>query len=279
MISMPKLKQVPSLNYTASAISHDLVVMHVMEGGYEGSVAWLCDPRAQASVHLCMNEDGTEVTQLVPLQYKAWAQKAFNAKGISVELPGFTAKGLPEARWRAGARIAAWICHAYGIPPVWAKGGVARGVCQHVDLGAAGGGHHDCAPVDGEVWTKFMTYVKEEFDGFTADGLPEWALHGLPNPGRVALPPNAEGSSHGGVPRKADFDASHHPGPSGFPLGSIKDWQWRLRQVGANPELGVDGAVGLATRSAIRTFQKANGLSQSGEIDSQTWAALWEATK
>ena len=139
-IAMPRVLQMPTPNYTPSLIAHDLVILHMMEGGYAGSVAWLCDRRAQASAHLCMNDDGSEVTQLVPLQYKAWAQKAFNGKGVSVEMPGFTAKGVPDHRLRALAKIAAWLCRFYAIPPLWAKGGQGRGVCTHHDLGPAGGG-------------------------------------------------------------------------------------------------------------------------------------------
>src|SRR3954469_24631395 len=84
-IAMPRVRQCPTPNYTPSPIAHDLVILHMMEGGYAGSVAWLCDSRALASAHLCMNDDGSEVTQLVPLQFKAWAQKAFNSRGVSLE--------------------------------------------------------------------------------------------------------------------------------------------------------------------------------------------------
>jgi hypothetical protein len=51
------------------------------------------------------------------------------------------------------ATCAAWIAEeaaAFGIPIVKLSAGPAqsggRGVCQHADLGAAGGGHHDCGP-------------------------------------------------------------------------------------------------------------------------------------
>jgi hypothetical protein len=51
------------------------------------------------------------------------------------------------------ANCAAWIAEEakrYGIPierltPSEAQGS-GRGVCQHVDLGSRGGGHHDCGP-------------------------------------------------------------------------------------------------------------------------------------
>ena len=45
---MSRVVQTPSQNYTPSLIRHDLVIVHRTEGGYAGSVAWLCDPRANA---------------------------------------------------------------------------------------------------------------------------------------------------------------------------------------------------------------------------------------
>src|SRR6185312_13926920 len=120
-LTLPRVVQTPSANYTPTPIKHDLLIAHMCEGGYAGSVAWLCKPSVQASAHILMSEDGDEVSQLVPLQFKAWAQCAFNGRGVSLEVPGFTAQGIPEARWRAAALIFGWLCVAYDIPPVWAR--------------------------------------------------------------------------------------------------------------------------------------------------------------
>ena len=140
-VTMPRVVQRPSPNYSPVAIRHDLFVFHDEEGEDAGSRAWLCDPRAQAAPHLAMNDDGSVLYQLVPLQFKAWAQCGFNSAGISLEMPGFVAKGFPEARLQAAALIGAWHCIAYGIPPVWAQEGKGRGICCHHDLGAARGGN------------------------------------------------------------------------------------------------------------------------------------------
>ena len=85
MAELPMLRQVPSPNYSPAPIAHDLFIFHMMEGGYAGSVAWLCRAATQASAHLCMRKDGGEVTQLVPLNCKAWAECNFNGRGISLE--------------------------------------------------------------------------------------------------------------------------------------------------------------------------------------------------
>ena len=223
-IAMPRVVQTPTHAYNPAPIVHDKVFVHMAEGGSAGGVAWLCSGNVQASTHLFMNEDGTVVYQLVPLGAKAWAECEFNGQGISMEIPGFTAKGIPDARWRAAALIVAWLCREYGIPPAWAKGGAGRGVCQHVDLGEAGGGHHDACGIGSQTWLTFMGYVKEAFDAFGPEALPPFALHGAPEPHTTELPPNAPPEpSHGGAARSASGEEPVlHPTPSGYAHGSVK---------------------------------------------------------
>jgi N-acetyl-anhydromuramyl-L-alanine amidase AmpD len=271
---MPRVVQRPTPNYSPTPIKHDILFAHMMEGGYAGSVAWLCQRASQASAHVCMREGGAEVSQLVPLQFKAWAQCAFNGAGVSVEIPGFTAKGIPDERWRAAALIFGWLCVAYDIPPVWARGGRGRGLCQHHDLGAAGGGHVDCSDVGSSTWLNFVALVAGFRDQFARMAeLPPFLLHGLPNPHQVALPPDAAPTpSHGGAARSEPGDAVAHPTSSGFPHGSVADLQWRLNKAGAT--LTVDGFAGPQTRAAIAAFQLKHGLYVDGLIGPKTWAAL-----
>lgn len=278
-IQMPPVRQVPSPNYSPTPIRHDLIIAHRTEGGYAGSVAWLCDRRANASAHLVMKADGSEVTQLVPLSSKAWAQCAFNSAGVSLEIEGFTAQGMSDETMQAAAKIVAWLCHAYAIPCQHAVGGQGRGVTQHHDLGAAGGGHVDCFGVADANWQKFMAAVKAAYDELAQGLLPPFALHGAPNPAQTELPPAvAHDPSHGGAARNEPGDVATHNTPSGWPTGSIGDWQYRLRKVGANPTLGVDNDEGGATDAAIATFQRAYGLLDTGKPNPQTWAALEKAT-
>jgi hypothetical protein len=276
-ILLPRVAQRPTPNYSPTPIQHDLLILHMMEGGYAGSVAWLCRRQAGASAHLCMNEDGTEISQLVPLSMKAWAQCAFNGRGISLEIPGKTAEGIPEARWRAAAAIFGWLCAAYAIPPVWARGGQGRGLCQHHDLGAAGGGHVDCSEVGSPEWLAFVAMVKEAHDAFAAlSELPPFALHGLPNPHTVATPPDVPPEpSHGGAARNEPLDVTRsHPTLTGFPVGSAADLQTKLNLAGATPHLAVDGVFGDLTRRAVVAFQTQRGLLADGIPGPATWSAL-----
>jgi hypothetical protein len=275
----PALKQVPSPNYSPRLIAHDLVIVHLMEGGYEGSVAWLALIRAQAAAHLCMNADGSEVTQMVPLSLEAWAECNLNGRGVSIEAPGFTAQGVADVTLRGLAWIVAWLLQTYGIPCQHAEGGQGRGFCSHHDLGAAGGGHVDICGVDDATWRLFESYVKAAYDALGAAPLPVWALHGAPAPHTVNLPPAVTPTpSHGGAARNQPGDILSHATRSGYPLGSAADIQFLLNRAGASPMLTVDGLAGPATRGAIEDFQRVRGLAVDGDVGPLTYAALEKAT-
>ena len=274
-IVMPRVVQTPSPNYTPRPISHDLFILHDQEGHTLPSVSWLCDPRANASAHLCLSDDGATVYQLVPLQYKAWAQCAGNGRGISLEMPGFAAKGFSDDLLRVSARIAAWVCLAYSIPPVWAKGGLGRGVCCHHDGGAAWGGHTDVGDVGGSTWQRFMSLLGREYDAMASGPLPAFALNGAPGPHEVEAPAFVPAvASHGGAARNEPGDIISHLTPSGYVAHSIAALQADLNDLGAFPPLLVDGAYGPATQRALRAFQTTHGLVQDGVIGPASWAAI-----
>ena len=150
-----------------------LLVWHETAGAYAGSVSWLCNPAAQASAHIVVREDGLEATQLVPLAEKAWHADAFNPVSIGVEHANTTGKGYAtEAQLEVSARIFAWLCLHYKIPPRWSRHGQEAGVCRHLDLGAAGGGHTQCGPGLHD-WERFLVMLHRELErgGFR----PDWA--------------------------------------------------------------------------------------------------------
>lgn len=148
MAVLPPLVQKRSPNQsdrTSSTV--DLVVVHDTEGGYGGAVSWLCDPRAEASAHVVLNEDGTEATQLIAWGKKAWACVAFNSVSDNLELAGYAAKPYKVAQLRVAARIVAFRLKKRGLPAKHvtpkAVGDGSRGFTYHSDLGVAGGDHHD----------------------------------------------------------------------------------------------------------------------------------------
>ena len=56
---------------------------------------------------------------------------------------------------------------------------------------------------------------------------------------------------------------------------SMKDIQRALKHAGYY-QGHIDGVIGLRTKKAIRSFQKANGLRPDGIVGQQTWAKLQE---
>ena len=133
-----------------------LVVLHTAEGStsYQSLGSWFQNPSAQVSSHVGIDDTPNTVGEYVKRDGVAWTQAAANPYSVAAELCAF-------AKWDAGewarhptmlSTTAAWVaeeCAAFGIPIVkltaaQAQDGRSKGVCQHVDLGAAGGGHWDC---------------------------------------------------------------------------------------------------------------------------------------
>ena len=143
----------------------DLLVWHETAGAYAGSVSWLCNPAAQASAHIVIDEHGTEATQLVPLAAKAWHAAAYNPRSVGVEHANLRAVGYasPE-QLRVSARVFGWLCLHLGVPPRWARLGVGPGICRHLDLGIAGGGHLQCGVHPDAEWLHFLELVHAEIE-------------------------------------------------------------------------------------------------------------------
>ncbi|MGD0639858.1 MAG: peptidoglycan-binding domain-containing protein [Roseiarcus sp.] len=226
-----------------------LIVVHDMEGGYQGSIATFLNTHAQVSAHLLLREDNGEVTQMVAFEEKAWhACNAGNYRGVGLEIPGFAAKGFSDDEWRTTANIVAWLLRKYDLPCRWAAHGQGSGFCSHYDLGAAGGGHFD-PTTDGAVWSKFVAIVEAAHAEVIAlPALPEWgALHETPRAPPKPVTPESIAA--------------------GYPTHSVK---WIQAKVGVT----ADGIMGPATIAAIRAFQAAHQLSADGVVGPKTLAAM-----
>lgn len=149
---------IPSPNYSSRDGNRvRLIVLHTAEGartirdlgGYFSSVS------VQASSQSGADDTPNTIGQFVADGNKAWAVAAYNNVSVNLELCAFAA--WTTAEWMAHpnmlANCAQWIAEEakrFGIPIVKLTDaqaqGSSRGVCQHSNLGAAGGGHHDCGP-------------------------------------------------------------------------------------------------------------------------------------
>jgi hypothetical protein len=134
-----------------------LVVLHTAEGAltYQALGNFFANPSSGVSSHTGIDDTAGTVGEYVPPGYKAWTQGELNPIAIAAELCAF-AEWSPAEWDRHPAMLlnaAEWVaeeCARFAIPiralsAAEAQGGAA-GVCQHVDLGAAGGGHWDCGP-------------------------------------------------------------------------------------------------------------------------------------
>jgi N-acetyl-anhydromuramyl-L-alanine amidase AmpD len=157
-----------STNYThaqRSARQVRFIVIHVTEGTYVGSVAWLRDPRAHASANFVVSREG-HVTELVPIHDIAWhaGNWAYNVRSVGIENTGYVddPAGFPLREYKATARLAATIARRSLIPID------RRHIIGHSDVpdpddplqGGGIDGHTDPGPH--WKWGLFMRLVRDD---------------------------------------------------------------------------------------------------------------------
>jgi N-acetyl-anhydromuramyl-L-alanine amidase AmpD len=156
-----------SQNYTrATRKPGDIrfVVIHVSEGSFLGTVSWLRDPRAHASVNFVVSRTG-QVQKLVPLHDIAWhaGNWAVNMRSIGIENEGFTLDpgGFPLAEYKATATIAGRVARQ-SLIPIDRRHIIGHSQVPDPNDPLQGGGidgHTDPGPYWN--WTLFMKLVRE----------------------------------------------------------------------------------------------------------------------
>jgi hypothetical protein len=148
---------------------------------------------------------------------------------------------------------AKWIAEEsarFGIPMVRTTDPNGTGVCMHVDLGAAGGGHWDCGP------------------DFPIDRVIAMAS-GSPVSTPPASPPTAPPGGGQAPPfpgtTLVNFTSGH---------GTI-DWQRQMAARGWN--ISADDDFGGQSENVAYSFQQEKGLGVDGMVGPETWAAAWNA--
>jgi N-acetylmuramoyl-L-alanine amidase len=150
---------IPSPNYSGrGGSSTRLVVLHTTEGAmsYQSLGSFFGNKSSAVSSHVGIDDTPGTVGEYVARGNKAWTQGNANPYSVAAELCAYAS--WSSATWQAHpqmlANAAAWVAEesqAFGIPvtrltAAQAQDGRSKGVCMHVDLGAAGGGHWDCGP-------------------------------------------------------------------------------------------------------------------------------------
>lgn len=125
----------PNQSSRPSGTDPSMVIIHTCEGSYTGCWSWLANSSSGVSAHYVVKDDGTEVSQLVPENKKAWhigaaydcdlnggtscAQNGSSSNNftIGIEHAGYAS----QTAWNAGlldtsARLVCDITADHGIP-------------------------------------------------------------------------------------------------------------------------------------------------------------------
>jgi hypothetical protein len=151
----------PTNNYYQGYNARRLLVLHSSEGAltYQALGNFFATGTDQASSHVGIDDTKNTVGEYVKDSNSAWTSENANLVALQAELcaPSGASANWSQADWKSHPNMlqntAEWLKEEsaqWGIPltkltPAEAQGN-GKGVCQHSDLGAWGGNHHDCGP-------------------------------------------------------------------------------------------------------------------------------------
>jgi hypothetical protein len=157
---MAELREVwmPSPHYSTSRGPYNKVVFHTTEGAMKirDLGAWFANPSAQCSSHHgADNYERGVFGAYVYENCKAWTQGNANDWCLSIELCAYAS--WSRDTWLGSKAVlvdnaAEWLAYMvakYDVPWTLLSNAQAqdpdvRGICQHVNFGSWGSGHHDC---------------------------------------------------------------------------------------------------------------------------------------
>lgn len=149
---------IPSPHYSTSRGPYNKIVLHTTEGAMKirDLGAWFQNPGAQCSSHHgADNYERGVFGAYVYENHKAWTQGNANDYCLSLEMCAYAS--WTKDTWLNSKNVlldnaAEWVRYCvdkYNIP--WtvlsnsqAQDPNVRGICQHVNFGSWGSGHHDC---------------------------------------------------------------------------------------------------------------------------------------
>jgi hypothetical protein len=108
-------------NYTNSgrgAKQIDLVVIHIAQGSYSGTISWFKDRRSNVTAHYVVGNRG-KVAQCVRNEDIAWhaGNWAYNKRSIGIEHSGYASSpGAFRGKYRTSAKLSAYLSRRYNIP-------------------------------------------------------------------------------------------------------------------------------------------------------------------
>ncbi|MFE5944578.1 N-acetylmuramoyl-L-alanine amidase [Streptomyces sp. NPDC056480] len=111
--------QVSSRN--SNGMDVDFIVIHDLEGSYDGGVSWFQDPVSGVSAHYVMKADGSAATQMVATKDIAFHAGNYwvNLHGIGIEMEGYAAQGptwFTPAQYKATATLVRYLARRFDVP-------------------------------------------------------------------------------------------------------------------------------------------------------------------
>lgn len=114
-----------SHNYTASNRPHSnpigKIIIHVTQGSWSSAINWFQDPRAQVSAHYVIRSHDGKIAQCVSDMNIAWhaGNWPVNVHSIGIEHEGYfnDPRWFTSAMYHSSAKLVAYLCRRYGIPP------------------------------------------------------------------------------------------------------------------------------------------------------------------
>ncbi len=229
------------------------VVIHATDGSYAGALSWFRDPRSGLSAHYVVRASDGEITQAVAEANTAFHARGFNRPSIGIEHEFDPRRGVgyTAAQYRRSATLVCAIARRYGIPADRAH------ILGHSEVARAD--HADPGP--SWDWSFYMGLVRS-CSGSAAASVASAA---------APLPPSGCGA------------VLCAPGP-GLARGAVgvdvARLQLALVYLGRLDEAdlaGGEGTFGPRTLAAVRAFQRASGVPDTGFYGELSAAALARA--
>lgn len=133
----------PDDNWTRGFVECRGLVLHIAEGSFDGTIAWMRNPASDVSSHFVIARDG-RIAQMLDTGQTAWTQVAGNGHWVSVENEGFSTQGFTAEQAEANAQLYAWLLATHGVPAQLADSPSGSGLGWHGMGGVAWGNHPGC---------------------------------------------------------------------------------------------------------------------------------------
>ena len=150
------------------------VVIHDIEGSYEGAISWFQNPSSNVSAHYVIANEG-DITQMVLEEDIGWHCGNWNSQTIGIEHEGYASdpNSYPETMYVSSAALTRYLTDKYSIPRTrdYIVGHVEVPGATHTDPGPYWEWDHYMDLVGGAVEATLVGYVRED-DIFDGPGIP-----------------------------------------------------------------------------------------------------------